>query len=103
MARYYIIADPALKKFLNTGTGNSEDDGDMLMDQLHEATIFNSLSHARDQYSVKKTVRGKAVRTRHPADYWYSTPRARGEVALGKFMQTCEAYEINLTLSRNES
>lgn len=99
-----VVGSPDGRTFLREGSGNSEHDGDYLVSKLHEATIFNSdprsiFMETKQQKGTKKwvIVPGK----RKPADYWHPMNGSKPDEddrKLGKFMQTCVVFQVNVTL-----
>lgn len=105
MKKFYVIASPDGKKFLAEGTGNSEHDGDYLVDKLHQATIYSR--DPRDVFMKMRQPKGtnKWVVTskRKPPNYWYSNPPTDEDKELGSFMQTCEVFRVEISLGAKAS
>ena len=99
-AEAWVLASPNGKKFLAKGTGNSELDGDYVVDHLREASFLIS-DPSEIPFKLKKK-RGSndwvSTGERHPISYYCGKPASAEDRELGRFMQTAVGMQVTITL-----
>ena len=100
----WVLASPDAKTFFVKGSGNTEHDGDYVVDTIREATLFER-DPAPELCFVRVQKKGSkewvTTKKRKPETYWHPSDGSRPhkeDRKMGLFMQTAIGFPVTLTL-----